>query len=96
VQLLFKLLLPNKNIDTRTYQMKDKSLVRILSRLLSADAEDIQNDLNKGDVSQTASRFFISSSFKIQGHGGMHPASTPTLTLAEVDEVSGPKCSKCS
>ena len=40
--LLFKLLLPHKDIDRRTYNLKDKSLVKILARLLGHSVDDIQ------------------------------------------------------
>jgi ATP-dependent DNA ligase len=61
--------------------MKDKSLVKIFSRLLSYDTEDIQKDINKGDVSETAARLFGSCRSALN-----KPQSKPSLTLAEVDD----------
>jgi hypothetical protein len=76
--LFFKLLLPNKNIDSRTYNLKDKSLAKILSRALGLPLADIQEDLNQGDVSLTAAKFFTRSR-RIKSQ------PTAVLTLAEVD-----------
>jgi hypothetical protein len=83
VQLLFKLLLPHKNIDTRTYQMKDKLLGKILSRCLGHTVDDIERDFNKGDVSMTAGKFFNDS----RSRRGLVAQPVAILTLAEVDDA---------
>jgi hypothetical protein len=78
--LLFKLLLPNKNIDPRTYNLKDKSLAKILSRVLGLPLTDIQEHLNQGDVALTAAKFFEQSTL-------LKPQPTALLTLASVDDL---------
>jgi DNA ligase-3 len=79
VHTLFKLLLPHKNIDTRTYNMKEKSLGKILATCFGCSASDLQEDINMGDCSSTAAKFFKSNT-KVEAQ------SKSRLTLRQVDQ----------
>ena len=54
VYLLFKLLLC-KN-DKRVYGIRDKQLVKIVSRYLSCPADDMISDLELGDLAGTCKK----------------------------------------
>lgn len=52
--LLCKLLLCRQ--DKRVYNIKDKSLVKLMARYLKCSQNDMISDLEKGDVSETAKK----------------------------------------
>lgn len=54
--LLCKLLLCKE--DKRVYNIKDKSLAKLLSRLWNCPQAELVTDLEKGDASETAKKVF--------------------------------------
>jgi len=77
VYLLVKLLLPTAG-KKRVYNLQSKQIVKLLSQIFGCSLDDMVEDLEKGDVAETAKTFFEQSSL-------MPPCKTSTLTLAEVD-----------
>eukprot|EP01102_Stenamoeba_stenopodia_P016187 TRINITY_DN5629_c0_g1_i3.p1 TRINITY_DN5629_c0_g1~~TRINITY_DN5629_c0_g1_i3.p1 ORF type:complete len:1101 (+),score=403.70 TRINITY_DN5629_c0_g1_i3:66-3368(+) len=76
VYLFCKLMLC-KN-DKRTYQMREKSLVKVLSRILKCSLEKMTTDLEDGDLAETAKKFFVKEG---------KPNKWSTLTLKQVDDM---------
>lgn len=81
--LLVRMLLPGN--DPRIYNLQDKGLVKILSRVYNTDQASMSEHLDScGDVSETAAQFCPATfeSFKSE------PARAPTaLLLADVDAM---------
>ncbi|XP_064384237.1 DNA ligase 3-like isoform X2 [Halichondria panicea] len=77
VYLLVKLLLPTAG-KKRVYNLQSKQIVKLLSQIFGTSLEDMVEDLEKGDVAETAKTFFLTSSCT-------PPQSKSALTLAEVD-----------
>ncbi|KAL5490807.1 hypothetical protein EMCRGX_G015992 [Ephydatia muelleri] len=77
VYLLLKLLLPTAG-KKRVYNLQSKQLVKLLSQVFSSDVDEMVEDLEKGDVAETAITFFQRSTV-------CPPAKTSSLTLPEVD-----------
>lgn len=71
-----KLLIPNAS--NRVYNLNSKQLIKLFSRIFGTDLEEMNDHLNKGDVSDTC-RYYFSKSNKIK------PASESKLTLDDVD-----------
>uniref|UniRef100_A0A8B9HXE3 DNA ligase n=1 Tax=Astyanax mexicanus TaxID=7994 RepID=A0A8B9HXE3_ASTMX len=74
--LTVKLLLPG--VVKSVYNLNDKQIVKLFSRILNCNQEEMVRDLEQGDVSETVRMFFdASTSF---------PAATKSLlTIQEVD-----------
>lgn len=75
--LWIKLLLPT--VEKRVYNLQSKQLVKLFSEIFYADAEEMLEDLEQGDVARTIGTFFENSS-------SFPPCSKSTLTLQEVDK----------
>ncbi|KAL4707273.1 hypothetical protein ACJJTC_019811 [Scirpophaga incertulas] len=71
-----KLLLPQ--VTKRVYNLKSKQLVKLFSRILSIDHDDMLTHLEQGDVAQTIKEYFSKSKI-------VKPAEESTLTIQEVD-----------
>eukprot|EP00698_Gefionella_okellyi_P019808 TRINITY_DN6134_c0_g1_i1.p1 TRINITY_DN6134_c0_g1~~TRINITY_DN6134_c0_g1_i1.p1 ORF type:complete len:1270 (+),score=347.91 TRINITY_DN6134_c0_g1_i1:41-3811(+) len=76
IYLLLKLLLPKED-KLRVYHMKNKKLAEHFSNIWKVPLDEVNTDLEKGDVAATARRFH-------HQHG--HPPTQSTLTLKEVDD----------
>ena len=76
-ELWCRLLLPGAVI--RVYNLQSKQLIKLFSKILGVDHDAMLEDLEKGDVAETISSFFKTST-KIK------EANKSTLTLQEVDE----------
>ncbi|XP_024119769.1 DNA ligase 3 [Oryzias melastigma] len=75
--LTVKLLLPG--VVKSVYNLNDKQIVKLFSRIFRSNQEDMVRDLEQGDVSETVRMFFEESK-------SFPPASKSLLTLQEVDE----------
>eukprot|EP00794_Sanderia_malayensis_P006365 gene6365-7097_t len=75
--LLVKLLLPG--VQKRVYNLKDKQIVKLFSQVFETDCDDMVEDLERGNVSETVTEFYKKSN-------GILPCKQSKLTLAEVDE----------
>ncbi|XP_074466094.1 DNA ligase 3 isoform X1 [Sebastes fasciatus] len=73
--LTVKLLLPG--VVKSVYNLNDKQIVKIFSRILKCDQDDMVRDLEQGDVSETVRMFFEDSKFLA--------ATKSLLTIQEVD-----------
>lgn len=76
VTLWCKMLLPQ--VSKRVYNLKSKQLVKLFSRILKSDQDDMLTHLEKGDVSQTIQYFFSKCN-------SLKPADDSTLTIQDVD-----------
>lgn len=63
----------------RIYNLQNKQIVKLFSRIFKLDHQEMFDDLAGGDVSETVAKYFeMSRSFE--------PANESTLTIIEVDE----------
>nr|XP_061818717.1 DNA ligase 3-like [Nerophis lumbriciformis] len=74
--LTVKLLLPG--VVKSVYNLNDKQIVKLFSRIFRCNQEDMVRDLEKGDVSETVRMFFDESK-------AFPPSAKSLLTLQEVD-----------
>lgn len=72
-----KLLVPK--IDHRVYNLQDKQIVKLFSRIFGLKHDDLLKDLQAGDVSETISKFFESSRH-------IKPIDKSSLTVSDVDK----------
>lgn len=77
------LLIPN--IDSRVYNLKDKQIVKLFSRIFGLKHDDLLQDLNAGDVSETIAKFFAKSKL-------IKPVSVSDITLMDVNELLDELC----
>ncbi|NXQ27383.1 DNLI3 ligase, partial [Alaudala cheleensis] len=77
VYLTIKLLLPG--VIKIVYNLNDKQIVKLFSRIFNCNQEEMVRDLEQGDVSETIRIFFEESK-------SCPPAAKSTLTIQEVDE----------
>ncbi|NXA54133.1 DNLI3 ligase, partial [Nothocercus julius] len=77
VYLTIKLLLPG--VIKIVYNLNDKQIVKLFSRIFNCSQEEMVRDLEQGDVSETIRLFFEQSK-------SCPPASKSLLTIQEVDE----------
>ncbi|XP_063002571.1 DNA ligase 3 isoform X2 [Elgaria multicarinata webbii] len=75
--LTVKLLLPG--VIKSVYNLNDKQIVKLFSRIFNCSQEDMVRDLEQGDVSETVRIFFEQSQC-------CPPAAKSLLTIQEVDE----------
>ncbi|XP_062816539.1 DNA ligase 3 [Anolis carolinensis] len=74
--LTVKLLLPG--VVKSVYNLNDKQIVKLFSRIFACSQEDMARDLEQGDVSETVRLFFERSR-------SFPPAAKSLLTIQEVD-----------
>lgn len=74
--LTVKLLLPG--VVKSVYNLNDKQIVKLFSRIFRSNQDDMVRDLEQGDVSETVRMFFEDSK-------SFPPAAKSLLTLQEVD-----------
>ncbi|XP_054902513.1 DNA ligase 3 [Poeciliopsis prolifica] len=74
--LTVKLLLPG--VVKSVYNLNDKQIVKLFSRIFRSNQEDMVRDLEQGDVSETVRIFFEESKY-------FPPAAKSLLTIQEVD-----------
>ncbi|NXW66081.1 DNLI3 ligase, partial [Eurystomus gularis] len=77
VYLTIKLLLPG--VIKIVYNLNDKQIVKLFSRIFNCSQEEMVRDLEQGDVSETVRLFFEQSK-------SCPPAAKSLLTIQEVDE----------
>ncbi|NXK17717.1 DNLI3 ligase, partial [Arenaria interpres] len=77
VYLTIKLLLPG--VIKIVYNLNDKQIVKLFSRIFNCSQEEMIRDLEQGDVSETVRLFFEQSKT-------CPPAAKSLLTIQEVDE----------
>ncbi|XP_063484623.1 DNA ligase 3 isoform X2 [Symphalangus syndactylus] len=77
VYLTVKLLLPG--VIKTIYNLNDKQIVKLFSRIFNCNPDDMARDLEQGDVSETIRVFFEQSK-------SFPPAAKSLLTIQEVDE----------
>ncbi|KAI5931505.1 DNA ligase 3 [Manis javanica] len=77
VYLTVKLLLPG--VIKSVYNLNDKQIVKLFSRVFNCNPDDMARDLEQGDVSETIRVFFEQSK-------SFPPAAKSLLTIQEVDE----------
>ncbi|NXL34922.1 DNLI3 ligase, partial [Glaucidium brasilianum] len=77
VYLTIKLLLPG--VIKIVYNLNDKQIVKLFSRIFNCSQEEMVRDLEQGDVSETIRIFFEQSK-------SCPPAAKSFLTIQEVDE----------
>lgn len=74
--IFIKLLLPGS--VKRTYNIQSRTIVKIFSKIFDTDLDDMMEDLEQGDVSETVFKFFEDSE-------GCPPCKKSTLTIHDVD-----------
>ncbi|XP_035289703.1 DNA ligase 3 [Anguilla anguilla] len=74
--LTVKLLLPG--VVKSVYNLNDKQIIKLFSRIFNCSQEEMVRDLEQGDVSETVRIFF-------EGSRSFPPAAKSLLTLQEVD-----------
>lgn len=74
--LTVKLLLPG--VVKSVYNLNDKQIVKLFSRIFRSNQDDMVRDLEQGDVSETVRMFFEDSQ-------SFPPAAKSLLTIQEVD-----------
>uniref|UniRef100_A0A8C0B7U3 DNA ligase n=1 Tax=Buteo japonicus TaxID=224669 RepID=A0A8C0B7U3_9AVES len=77
VYLTIKLLLPG--VIKIVYNLNDKQIVKLFSRIFNCSQEEMVRDLEQGDVSETIRLFFEQSK-------SCPPAAKSLLTIQEVDD----------
>ncbi|XP_055982820.1 DNA ligase 3 [Sorex fumeus] len=77
VYLTVKLLLPG--VIKSVYNLNDKQIVKLFSRIFNCNPDDMARDLEQGDVSETIRVFFEQSK-------SFPPAAKSLLTIQEVDQ----------
>ncbi|KAM4797086.1 DNA ligase 3 [Rhinophrynus dorsalis] len=75
--LTVKLLLPG--VIKSVYNLNDKQIVKLFSRIFNCNLEEMVRDLEQGDVSETVRIFF-------EGSKSFPPAAKSLLTIHEVDD----------
>eukprot|EP01048_Picozoa_sp_COSAG05_P023544 COSAG05_NODE_5147_length_1252_cov_10.757155_1_plen_313_part_10 len=79
LELLIRMLLPAS--DQRTFRLQDRGLIKVLSRVYGADANEMRQHMEQcGDVSETAAAFY-------PGNATGAPNAVVPLGLADVDGV---------
>ncbi|XP_051891756.1 DNA ligase 3 [Pristis pectinata] len=76
VYLTIKLLLPG--VVKTVYNLSDKQIVKLFSRIFNCNLDDMVRDLEQGDVSETVRIFFEQSR-------GFPPAHKSVMTIQDVD-----------
>ncbi|KAM8974952.1 DNA ligase 3 [Pelodytes ibericus] len=76
--LTVKLLLPG--VIKSVYNLNDKQIVKLFSRIFNCNQEEMVRDLEQGDVSETVRIFFDESK-------SFPPAAKSLLTIHEVDDM---------
>ncbi|XP_075051138.1 DNA ligase 3 [Mixophyes fleayi] len=76
--LTVKLLLPG--VIKNVYNLNDKQIVKLFSRVFNCNLEEMVRDLEQGDVSETVRIFFEESK-------SFPPAGKSLLTIHEVDDI---------
>jgi len=74
---IIKLLLPGA--IKRVYNLQSKQLIKLFSQIFQADVEDMMEDLEQGDVSETVFKYF-------QLNKVSPPIKKSSLTVHDVDE----------
>lgn len=77
IALWCRLLLPG--VVKRIYNLQSKQLIKLFSRILKTNQEDMMEDLEQGDVAETIFKFFEDSK-------SVRPSKSSLITLEEVDE----------
>ncbi|XP_006832383.1 PREDICTED: DNA ligase 3 [Chrysochloris asiatica] len=77
VYLTVKMLLPG--VIKSVYNLNDKQIVKLFSRIFNCNPDDMARDLEQGDVSETIRVFFEQSK-------SFPPAAKSLLTIQEVDQ----------
>ncbi|XP_070491758.1 DNA ligase 3 [Chironomus tepperi] len=77
LEIWLKLLVPK--VDHRVYNLQDKQIVKLFSRIFSLKHDDLLKDLQAGDVSETISKFFESSR-------NIKPIDKSSLTVMDIDK----------
>ncbi|GLH15713.1 DNA ligase [Gryllus bimaculatus] len=77
LRLWIKLLLPQA--VKRVYNLQSKQLVKLFSRILRQNQDDMLEDLEQGDVAETVSKFFQESKH-------CRPSKNSHLTIQEIDK----------
>ncbi|KAG8439801.1 hypothetical protein GDO86_005825 [Hymenochirus boettgeri] len=75
--LTVKLLLPG--VIKSVYNLNDKQIVKLFSRIFNCNQDEMVRDLEQGDVSETVRIFF-------EGSQAFPPANKSCLTIHEVDK----------
>lgn len=78
VYLTIKLLLPG--VVKTVYNLSDKQIVKLFSRVFNCNLDDMVRDLEQGDVSETVRIFFDQSS-------SFPPAHKSVMTIHDVDSA---------
>lgn len=78
LEIWLTLLMPH--IDSRIYNLKDKQIVKLYSRIFGLRHEDLLKDLYSGDVSETIAKFFLLSH-------KLKPAEACELTIYDVNNL---------
>ncbi|XP_063809904.1 DNA ligase 3 [Pseudophryne corroboree] len=76
--LTVKLLLPG--VIKNVYNLNDKQIVKLFSRVFNCNLEEMVRDLEQGDVSETVRIFFEESK-------SFSPAAKSLLTIHDVDDI---------
>ncbi|XP_068124700.1 DNA ligase 3 isoform X2 [Hyperolius riggenbachi] len=76
--LTVKLLLPG--VIKSVYNLNDKQIVKLFSRIFNCNQEEMVRDLDQGDVSETVRIFFEESK-------AFPPAAKSLMTIQEVDDL---------
>uniref|UniRef100_A0A4W3IKY2 DNA ligase n=1 Tax=Callorhinchus milii TaxID=7868 RepID=A0A4W3IKY2_CALMI len=76
VYLTIKLLLPG--VIKHVYNLNDKQIVKLFSRIFNCSLDDMVRDLEQGDVSETVRIFF-------EGTSSFPPAAKSTMTIQDVE-----------
>ncbi|KAL7030049.1 hypothetical protein ACKWTF_006496 [Chironomus riparius] len=77
LEIWLKLLVPK--VDHRVYNLQDKQIVKLFSRIFGLKHDDLLKDLQAGDVSETISKFFESSR-------DIKPIEKSSLTVMDIDK----------
>jgi DNA ligase-3 len=78
IETWLTLLMPT--IDKRVYNLKDKQIVKLFSRIFALKHEELLDDLHNGDVSETISKFFSRSQ-------NVTPVQESDLTVFDVNSL---------
>lgn len=78
LEVWLTLLMPH--IDSRVYNLKDKQIVKLFSRIFGVKHDDLLQDLYSGDVSETIAKFFPRSR-------NIKPVKESDLTVFDVNNL---------
>ncbi|XP_055923098.1 DNA ligase 3 [Eupeodes corollae] len=78
INLWVNMLLPKAS--QRVYNLQNKQIIKLFSRIFRTNTEDMLIDLEQGDVSETIRKYFELSK-------GISPSAKSTLTLQQVDKT---------